>query len=70
MLDYDGRIDIYDGESKDAPLALTITNDKLPPSLTSAGSAFHVQLIGLSMDFIATYSVLDSGNLNYYNYQF
>ncbi|KAL1493429.1 hypothetical protein ABEB36_011486 [Hypothenemus hampei] len=50
---------IYDGRFHDSPLLGNYCDSKIPPMITSEGSALRLEF-SLQVQFIATYSVLDS----------
>lgn len=51
---------IFNGETPDAPVLGEYCGTKIPPTLTSDGSAMHI-LIEYNSVLFATYSVFDSG---------
>lgn len=57
--DSDNPVKIYSGETTTSPLMKSYCGKKIPPPLVSDGSAITIQLDD-TMDFFATYSVLDS----------
>lgn len=57
--DSDNAVKIYGGETTASPLIKSYCGKIIPPPLVSDGSAITIELED-TMDFFATYSVLDS----------
>ncbi|XP_063226608.1 cubilin [Bacillus rossius redtenbacheri] len=64
-------VEVRNGEDRDAPLIGKYCNYRVPPTITSQGSAMFVQSVGMygvaGADFTATYSTLNTacgGNLS------
>lgn len=54
-------IKIYNGESTDSPLIISLCGSKVPKTVTSGGNALTVKVLeSFQLAFTATYSVYDN----------